>query len=101
MKCNGNSTTVRELKESKTRYEKALELYRSGAVSIGEDGYFRVLGFRVDVERVTCDCADYQKYKQPCLHYYAACFFQKKRPSNQDAPNTHTEAPRKDFDSAR
>ncbi len=85
----------------KARYEKGLELYRAGAVSIGEDGYFRVLGFTVDTEKVSCDCPEYQKYKQPCLHYYAACIFQKNGCKVGSASNSENKARGKDFNFPR
>ncbi len=71
---NGKDTTEAQ---GKARYEKGMALYKQGKVSIGEDGYYKVNGFRVDTERVRCECPDYQNRKEACKHYFAACFFQK------------------------
>lgn len=73
---NGNNTT---LAQGKARYEKGMALYKQGKVSIGSEGYFKVNGFTVDAERVSCDCPDYMNRKQACKHYYAACLFLKNR----------------------
>lgn len=41
--CYFNSTPM--LKDSKSRYEKCIGLYKSGRVSINSNGFFKVSGF--------------------------------------------------------
>ncbi len=67
-----------ELNGSKSRYEKGLELYKQGKVSISSNGLFKVCGYyEVDTEKMVCSCPDYKTRKQSCKYYYAACLFQK------------------------
>ncbi|MGE5446222.1 MAG: hypothetical protein ACM3SR_16775 [Ignavibacteriales bacterium] len=56
-----------------------MELYKSGRVSIGSDGLFRVSGFQVDTEKMQCECPDYKTRKQTCKHLFAAMLFVKNR----------------------
>ncbi len=73
---NSKSTA---LSESKSRYEKGMGLYKSGRVSIGPNGLFKVSGFQVDTERMQCDCPDYNARKEACKHLFAALLFVKNR----------------------
>ena len=74
---NGNSTPI--LRDSKCRYEKGMGLYKSGRVSIGSNGFFKVSGFEVDTEKVQCECPDYKSRKEACKHLFAAMLFVKNR----------------------
>ncbi|MGE5444087.1 MAG: SWIM zinc finger family protein [Ignavibacteriales bacterium] len=65
------------LEDSKSRYEKGMGLYKSGRVSIGPNGFFKVSGFQVDTEKMTCTCPDYRTRKEPCKHLFAAMLFVK------------------------
>ncbi|HEX3033899.1 MAG TPA: SWIM zinc finger family protein [Thermodesulfobacteriota bacterium] len=100
----------KELKGSKERYIKGQELYRSGAVSIGKDGCFYVHNYLVDVEKVWCNCPDYQHRKQACKHYYAVRAYLKygkpktingngagSESSRKNAPETHLQGNSKDL----
>ncbi|MGE5444548.1 MAG: hypothetical protein ACM3SR_08095 [Ignavibacteriales bacterium] len=115
--CNSNNTTLRE---SKSRHDKGMELYKSGRVSIGANGLFKVSGYyECDTEKMSCTCPDYRTRKESCKHLFAAMLFVKNRgkesienleghsngapseqPSNKptDTPNSATEARSKDFD---
>lgn len=62
----------------KARYERGIELYKQGKVSINSKGYFEVNGYQVDTEKVKCECPDYRNRKEPCKHFFAACLFQRK-----------------------
>ncbi len=66
------------LDAQKARYEKGMELYRQGRVKIGSRRYFKVNGYQVDPEKVTCECPDYRERKEPCKHFFAATAFQKR-----------------------
>lgn len=81
-----NSTTPSEMKareelnSSKSRYEKGMELYKQGKVSIGSNGLFTVSGFyEVDIEKMQCGCPDYTTRKQACKHIFACLLFVKNR----------------------
>lgn len=76
-----NETTKQELNGSKSRYEKGLELYKAGKVSIGNKGLSKVSGYcDVDTEKMTCTCCpDYKGRKEPCKHLFAAMLFVKNR----------------------
>jgi hypothetical protein len=79
-KGNSNSTTDLELKESKTRYEKGMELYKQGRVSVTPNGMFKVNGFEVDLRTpVRCECPDYKSRKRACKHVFAGLLFSKNR----------------------
>ena len=66
------------LERSRSRHDKGMELYKSGKVSIGDNGLFRVSGYyEVDTEKMTCTCPDYQKRHEPCKHVFAACLYVK------------------------
>jgi hypothetical protein len=67
----------------KQRWSRGQELYKSGAVTIGKDGYFHVSGYRVDEQKVTCECPDYQERKHPCKHFYAVKAYMKHGKPNQ------------------
>ncbi len=76
----GNYTANADLKASRSRYDKGMDLYKSGRVSIGSNGFFRVSGFQVDTEKMQCECPDYRTRKQSCKHIYASLlFYQKQR----------------------
>jgi len=69
-----------ELNRSKSRYEKGLELYKQGKVSINSNGLFKVCGYyEVDTEKMTCSCPDHRTRKQTCKHIFAALLFTKNR----------------------
>lgn len=73
-------TIKQELNGSKARYEKGLELYKQGKVSINGNGLFKVCGYyEVDTEKMTCSCPDYKTRKQTCKHIYASLLFTKNR----------------------
>jgi hypothetical protein len=74
-----NYTANAELKASRSRYDKGMELYKSGRVSIGSNGLFKVSGFEVDTEKMQCECPDYRTRKQTCKHIYACLLFAKNR----------------------
>jgi hypothetical protein len=73
------SQARQELNESRARYEKGLELYKQGKVSIDTSGYglFRVNEYLVDTQKVKCGCPDFMNRKKPCKHFYAASIFQR------------------------
>jgi hypothetical protein len=85
LRNGGNSITLseqkarEELNGSKFRYEKGLELYKQGKVSIGSNGLFKVSGFEVDTGRMKCECPDYKTRRQPCKHIFASLLFVKNR----------------------
>lgn len=54
-------------------------LYKSGRVSTGSDGFFKVSGFQVDTEKMQCECPDYRTRKETCKHLFAATLFVKNR----------------------
>jgi hypothetical protein len=109
----------------KQRWIRGQELYKSGAVTIGKDGFFHVAGYRVDEQKVQCECPDYQSRKQPCKHFYSVKAYMKNgkpkadptgetadsqkiderfnKPENtpQNTPNKPLESPSKDFDKQR
>ncbi len=68
-----------DLNGSKPRYEKGLELYKQGKVSINSNGLFKVSGFEVDTEKMQCDCPDHRTRKQTCKHIFACLLFTKNR----------------------
>ena len=70
-------TSKKELNSSKSRYDKGLELYKSGRVSINSNGLFKVSGFEVDTENMQCECSDYKTRKQTCKHIFATMLFVK------------------------
>ncbi len=73
-------TIEQELNGSKSRYEKGLELYKQGKVSIGSNGLFKVCGYyEADTERMTCSCPDYRTRKQSCKHIFASMLFSRNR----------------------
>jgi hypothetical protein len=74
-----NYTANADLKASRSRYEKGMELYKSGRVCIGSYGFFKVSGFQVDTEKMECECPDYRTRKQTCKHIFAAMLFLKNR----------------------
>jgi hypothetical protein len=77
---NSNSTTDVELKEGNARYEKGMELYKQGKVSITSNGMFKVNGYEVDLRTpVRCECPDYQKRRRACKHIFAGLLFSKNR----------------------
>lgn len=72
-----NSTTLRE---SRSRYDKGMELYKEGKVKVGANGLFKVSGYyEADTERMTCTCPDYRTRKESCKHLFAAMLFVKNR----------------------
>lgn len=77
--ANSNYNATTDLKASRSRYDKGLELYKSGRVSIGANGFFKVSGFEVDTEKMQCECPDYRTRKQTCKHLFAAMLFVKNR----------------------
>jgi hypothetical protein len=79
LRIGGNSTTKTELEASRSRYDKGMELYKSGRVSINSNGLFKVSGFEVDTEKMQCECPDYKTRKQTCKHLFAAMLFVKNR----------------------
>jgi hypothetical protein len=118
-KCNYTATT--DLKASRSRYDKGIELYRSGRLSIGPNGFFKVSGFEVDTETMQCECPDYRTRKQTCKHIFACLLFAKNRgkqviehpnirtngsnenrtksePKPKHTPNKAQEAHRRNFD---
>lgn len=75
---NGNSTSM--LKDSKSRYDKGMELYKQGKVRIAPNGLFKVSGYyEADTEKMTCTCPDYRTRKEACKHLFAAMLFVKNR----------------------
>ena len=55
-------------------------LFKSGTVSIGQDGLFRANGYRVDLRTpVMCECPDYRSRRQACKHIFTALAFVKVR----------------------
>jgi hypothetical protein len=78
-KTNSNYTARTDLKASHSRYDKGMDLYKSGRVSIGANGFFKVSGFEVDTEKMQCECPDYRTRKQTCKHIFAAMLFVKSR----------------------
>lgn len=73
----GNYNVTTDLRSSRSRYDKGMELYKSSRVSIFSNGFFRVSGFQVDTEKMQCDCPDYRTRKQTCKHLFAALLFVK------------------------
>lgn len=117
----GNYNVTNNLKSSRGRYDKGMELYESGRVSIGPNGLFKVSGFEVDTEGMQCDCPDHRTRKQTCKHLFAAMLFVKNRgkqtiqhlngfdydsngngskpyPESKNTPNKTQEAHTKEFD---
>lgn len=111
--------TIREELNS-SRYEKGLELYKEGKVFVSGSG-FKVNGYQVDIEKMTCDCPDHRTRKETCKHLFGAMAFVKNRGkakiehinnhsngsnsngANSDSESKHTpnkpqEAHSKDFD---
>ncbi|HEX3034669.1 MAG TPA: SWIM zinc finger family protein [Thermodesulfobacteriota bacterium] len=89
------------LNGSKERWIRGQELYKSGAVTIGRDGCFHVNSYLVDVEKVWCECPDYQHRKQPCKHFYAVRAFQKygkPEASSENGSEKQMKANNKNFD---
>jgi hypothetical protein len=78
-KYNCNYTATTELKASRSRYDKGMELYTSGRVSIGPNVLFKVSRFEVDTEKMQCECPDYRTRKQTCKHIFAFLLFVKHR----------------------
>jgi hypothetical protein len=78
-KTNSNYTARTDLKASHSRYDKGMDSYKSGRVSIGSNGLFKVSGFEVDTEKMQCDCPDHRTRKQACKHIFASLLFTKNR----------------------
>jgi hypothetical protein len=74
-----NYTARTHLKASRSRYDKGMDLYKSGRVSIGSNGFFKVSGFEVDTEKMQCECPDYRTRKQTCKHIFTCLLFVKNR----------------------
>lgn len=74
---------AQELNGNKSRYEKGLELYREGKVSIGSIGLFKVSGFEVDTVRMQYECPDHKTRKQTCKHLFACLLFVQNRGKQQ------------------
>ncbi len=69
-----------ELKNSKSRYEKGMELYRQGKESINCDGLFKVCGYyEVDTDKMVCNCPDHSTRKQLCKYIFASLLFTNNR----------------------
>jgi hypothetical protein len=69
-----------ELNGSKSRYEKGMELYKQGKVSITGDGLFKVSGYyEVNTGTMKCECPDYKNNRRPCKHIFACLLFVKNR----------------------
>jgi SWIM zinc finger len=77
-KGNDKDSTSKGLLKSRTHYQRGLAIYYQGRISIGTDGRFLVDGFRIDPDRVSCECPEFRKDAIPCPHFYAASLFQKK-----------------------
>lgn len=76
--ANLNSTT---LAGDKARFLKGVQLYQSGAVEIGPDGFFYVNGYRVNPDgHFSCECPDFRYRQRPCKHLFATWQFQKHGP---------------------
>jgi hypothetical protein len=73
-------TLKQDLNNSKSRYEKGMEIYKSGKVSINCDGLFKVCGYyEVDTDKMVCNCPDHRTRKQTCKHIFASMLFTKNR----------------------
>lgn len=73
-------TIKQDLNRSKSRYEKGMEIYKSGKVSINGDGLFKVCGYyEVDTGKMKCTCPDYKTRKESCKHIFASLLFTKNR----------------------
>ncbi|MGE5443921.1 MAG: hypothetical protein ACM3SR_04875 [Ignavibacteriales bacterium] len=79
LRSGANYNPKNDLKSSHSRYDKGMELYKSGRVSIGSNGLFKVSGFEVDTENMQCECPDYRTRKETCKHLFAAMLFIKNR----------------------
>ena len=65
-----------------SRYEKGMELHKSGRVSTGSNGLFKVSDiYEVDTERMACDCPDYKTRKRTCKHIFVCLVLTKNRGS--------------------
>ncbi|MGE5445793.1 MAG: hypothetical protein ACM3SR_14565 [Ignavibacteriales bacterium] len=124
---NGNGNFTPMLKDSKSRYDKGMGLYKEGKVKVSSNGLFKISGYyECDPEKMTCTCPDYRTRKEACKHLFAAMLFVKNRgrtviqdldgftwvdeirdmPSSYDKPKPEakdtsdkpTEAPTKPFD---
>lgn len=82
-------TEKQELEKDKARWEKGQELYKAGAVRIGENGYFQVNGYNCDPDHISCDCPDFQFRKKPCKHIYASQAYRKARFNANTNGSTH------------
>jgi hypothetical protein len=65
-----------------TRETRGLELYKRGGIErIARDLYIvpsRTRGrveYLVDLEDQSCECEDYKRHGEPCLHAYAAMLY--------------------------
>lgn len=76
---SSNYSATTELKASSRRYDKRVELYKSGRVSIGSNSLFKVSRFAMDTEKIQCDCPDYRTLKQTCKHIFICFLFAKNR----------------------
>jgi hypothetical protein len=67
------------LKDSKSRYDKRMGLYKSGCMFIGSYGFFKVSEFQVYSQKIKYEFPGYKTRKGACKHLLATMLFIKNR----------------------